>query len=52
MLNKRGLSQHALEDLQVLIGGDPRQRRQDPLERIYEHWRGREPLKWQPSRKI
>ena len=49
MLNKRSLSQQARVDPQLLTGGDPRQRRQDPLERISEHWRGREPLKWQPS---
>jgi hypothetical protein len=49
LLNKRSLSQPALVDLQVLTGGDPRQRRQDPLERISENLRGPEPLKWQPS---
>lgn len=49
MLNKRSLSQQALVDLEVLAGGDPRQRRQEALDRIAEYWRGREPLEWQQS---
>ena len=36
-------------DLEVLAGGDPRQRRKEALERIAEYWRGREPLQCQQS---
>ena len=47
--NKRSLSQQALVDLEVLAGGDPRQRRQEALERIAQHCRGVEPLQWQQT---
>jgi len=30
----------------VLSGGDPRQRRQQALERIAQRWRQRSPLQW------
>jgi hypothetical protein len=39
----------ALVDLEALAGGDPRQRRQEALERIAQHWRGVEPLQWQQT---
>lgn len=45
-LNKRSLSQQALVDLEALVGGDPRQRRLQALERIAQQWEGREPLPW------
>ena len=48
-LNKRSLSQQALVDLEALAGGDPRQRRLQALERIAQHWRGREPLQWRQA---
>ena len=44
--HKRSLSQQALADLEVLSGGDPRQRRQQALERIEQRWRQRSPLQW------
>lgn len=45
-LPKRSLSQQALADLETLAGGDPRQRRQQALERIEQHWQQRPPLHW------
>jgi len=31
------------------VGGAPRQRRQEALERIAQHWRGVKPLQWQQT---
>jgi len=44
--NKRSLSQQALADLEELSGADPRQRRQQALERIEQRWQERQPLRW------
>jgi len=48
-LNKRSLSQQTLIDLEALVGGDPRRRRLQALERIALHWQGREPLVWEQT---
>jgi plasmid stability protein len=45
-LHKRSLSQQALADLEALAGGDPRQRRQQALERIEQRWQQRPALHW------
>ncbi|MFM8604804.1 MAG: FitA-like ribbon-helix-helix domain-containing protein [Cyanobium sp.] len=44
--HNRSLSQQALTDLEAVMGGDPRQRRRQALERIEERWRGMPPPHW------
>jgi plasmid stability protein len=44
--HNRSLSQQALTDLEAAMGGDPRQRRRQALERIEERWRGMPPPNW------
>ncbi|WP_254959321.1 MULTISPECIES: FitA-like ribbon-helix-helix domain-containing protein [unclassified Cyanobium] len=46
---KRSLSQQALADLEAIAGGDPRQRRQQALERIAQRWQQRPALQWNAS---
>ena len=45
-VHKRSLSQQALADLESIAGGDPRQRRQQALERIAARWRDSQPPSW------
>ena len=47
--HKRSLSQQALADLETMVGGDQRQRRQLTLERIQQRWNQRLPLQWTQS---
>lgn len=47
--HKRSLSQQALADLEALAGGDPRQRRQQALERIAQRWQQQPALQWPQS---
>ena len=44
--HKRSLSQQALIDLETIAGADPRQRRQEALERIAQRWSDRPPISW------
>lgn len=46
---KRSLSQQALADLEAIVGGDPRQRRQLALGRIAERWQQRQALPWEET---
>ncbi|MCP9926368.1 hypothetical protein [Cyanobium sp. CH-040] len=43
---KRSLSQQALVDLEALVGGDPRARRRQVLQRIQERWQRIPPMHW------
>ncbi|TVS02657.1 MAG: hypothetical protein EA413_11820 [Cyanobium sp. PLM2.Bin73] len=45
--HKRSLSQQALVDLETVVGGDPRARRQQVLRRIQERWQGSAAVHWE-----
>ena len=45
-VHQRSLSQQAVADLEAMAGSDPRQRRQQTLDRIRDRWQRQPPLQW------